>query len=580
MKKLWFALVFILGTLLHYFLIPLNEILKNADSFAYLQMSHFFWDFRSEAFWTGWFGFLYSILIHFWSFFSVDEFLSAQIINLILFNFTGIILYFIWKRYLRSHYLIFFLALFFLSPILLNFNISVLSENLYIPLFLLLFLAILKFYDKPKVSDAIMFWFLLMLLYITRWEAFIYLLAIWLISLIFLLKKYINFSKFILINILLLLSFLFFSFPYILHLNSITWEWWLTNKGSSNLRQAMLRGIDKMDDEWFEQAVWELSKDKLHLKAWFAWWLKYDKLEDNISLKDYISENPSEFFSRWFSNQKKLYFQNMPHIVLWYAVSLYSNENSKFFNNKFLLSFLIIPIIFFFVGIYYLIIDKRNDLLISFFSFFLIASIFFTMFFVLDRYFIIFLPIILIIIVYWIDRLNFNWVFKKRYISKSLDSLSIIKSGIILSILFIYFLWIFSFYNIHKNADEYYSIKKEAWEWLQNNWGSYIKWNVSDFKKWVYDIDILERFPIVTYYSWTKNRWITPYTENIEDIVKYAKFNKIEFLIVDTLDFKKYRPQLHFLLDETKNHNWIIKVKTFKKLYNWENQKVIIYAFR
>ena len=87
------------------------------------------------------------------------------------------------------------------------------------------------------------------------------------------------------------------------------------------------------------------------------------------------------------------------------------------------------------------------------------------------------------------------------------------------------------------------------------------------------DFKILERFPIVTFYSGTKNRYITPYTDKLSDIIEYAKYNEIDILIVDTMDFVTYRPKLSFLLDETKNHPGLIPIKV------WEDRddKVIIY---
>ena len=87
-----------------------------------------------------------------------------------------------------------------------------------------------------------------------------------------------------------------------------------------------------------------------------------------------------------------------------------------------------------------------------------------------------------------------------------------------------------------------------------NNGSTYkIKQNVG---KWVQEhlsiagreIKIMERWPIVTYYSGTKERWLTPYTNNIEDIIIYAKAHQIDYLIADTLDFLTYRPELNNLL--------------------------------
>jgi hypothetical protein len=61
----------------------------------------------------------------------------------------------------------------------------------------------------------------------------------------------------------------------------------------------------------------------------------------------------------------------------------------------------------------------------------------------------------------------------------------------------------------------------------------------------------MERFPVVTYYSGTKERWLTPYTDKLENVVKYAKYNGLDFLVVDSLDFAKYRSDLGFLLTDS-----------------------------
>lgn len=71
-------------------------------------------------------------------------------------------------------------------------------------------------------------------------------------------------------SVLLTLFFGLFISPYVYYLSTITGDIGLTNKGSSNLRQAQLRGIDHMDDIGFERAVAELTDDKQHLIAGFA----------------------------------------------------------------------------------------------------------------------------------------------------------------------------------------------------------------------------------------------------------------------------------------------------------------------
>lgn len=59
----------------------------------------------------------------------------------------------------------------------------------------------------------------------------------------------------------------------------------------------------------------------------------------------------------------------------------------------------------------------------------------------------------------------------------------------------------------------------------------------------------MERFPIVTYYSGSKIRYITPYTDTPQDIYEYARYNNIDYLVVDTMDFQTYRPELRSLLE-------------------------------
>ena len=587
--KILLFLTFITGTLIHIYFMQLNEILKVADSFAYLQMSNYFQNFSIQGFWTGWFGFLYSLPIAGINFFVWNNFLSAQILNIILFNFSGFLLYQIAKPYLIQRYLIILIFLFFLSPILLHFNIAVLSENIYLPIFLLTVLGAQNFIIEPKVSDWIAFGFLIALMYLTRWEAFIYLWAIWLISLFLLsrkenpyniIKNNLSFKSFLGFNIILVLSFLVFVSPYIYHLHTITGEWGLSNKGSSNLRQAILRWKEKMDDEGFEKAVAELTLDSKHLISGFAGGLKYDKPTTWITLKNYILEDKSRFLNNWYDNQIKLYSNNLPNIIAWNARILYSNENSHFFyKNKIFLLSLIIAFSLFFIWIINLYRDKKRDILIILFSFFFIASIFFTLFFTLNRYFIIFIPLFLIVIIYGIQTIDkifsFTWTgFTKKTLDRNKISWhKLLKIFLILNFIGIYSLGLLSYYNSNKENDDFYSIKKEAWEWLEKNSILHSNTNVPK-------LNILERFPIVTYYSWTNKRFITPYTDSLDKLLIYAKFNNIDYLIVDSLDFHTYRPKLKYLLDNKKDFIWLDKIKVFEKEDEQGIQRVIIYKIK
>jgi len=552
MNKIIFTLIFLLWNLIHIRFFWINEVLKNADSFAYLQMSYHIKNFNIEWLWTWWFWFLYSIGIAFFDLFFNNEILSANIFNIVCLNIIWILTYLLGKNILSLKYNFLSLILLFLSPILLNFNIWILSENLYIPLFLILFLWILNFKSNSNITTTLFLSFIVALMYLTRAEAFIYVWSIWIIFIyLWLIKKY-NFKKFLILSITWILWFFIFISPYLFHLYNITGEIWLTNKGTSNLRQAELRWLDKMDNDWFEKAVWELTPDKHHLMAWFAWWLKYDKSYENLSLKKYFLDNPHKIMSRMLDNQKKLYSQNLIRIIWWWASDLYQVEWSRIFYKNILFYLIsLLPILLCLYWIFSLIKNKKYYFLISFLSFYLTASFFFTIFFVLDRYFIIFLPIFIVLISYWLENIKYN--------NKIFHNLLFYSIWIVL--ILIYSLWLLSYYNSNKWLDEYYKVKQIAWEYLKEYHNSKV------------NLKIMERFPIVTYYSWTKQRWITPYTDKLQDIIEYAKYNNLDYLIVDTLDFKKYRQNLIFLLEKKLVNNDISILKEIE--YN--EQKVIIF---
>lgn len=548
-NNIYLILTIVIWSLFHITFWWVNEILKNADSFAYLQMSYHFKNLSLEWFWTWWFWFFYSLLISVFDTltFSLNEYYAALSLNIVLFWVSAILLYRIWKVYLEKKYNLLLIVLFYLSSILLHFNIWILSENIYIPLFLWLVLFLIKNYRTwfKKILNIFFLSLFLAFLYFTRAEAFIY---IWSIILILFFsnckfKKYkiLNFASFVNKSTLLVWFFILIVSPYLVHLHSITWDWGLTNKGSSNLRQAELRWSEKMDDEWFEQAVWELTIDNHHLKSWFVGWLKYDKWEQTKGLKNYLLDAPLDTTYRIFKNQVKLYTKNLPELIIGDAVKLY-------YKSYLFLPILLFPLLLVLYWMYKMFTKKKFEFLIIFSSFFLVASLFFTLFFVLNRYFLIFLPLFMVFLIYWLQELKVQKIAK------------IIGTG---TLLVIYLVWNYVYYNSIKSEDYRNEVKKVAWEYikeLENN-------NPT--------LRIMERFPVVTYYSWTKERWITPYTDKIDNLIEYARFNNIDYLIVDSLDFKTYRPDIKCLLQDNYNNKSLHKISTIQV----NKEKVILYKF-
>lgn len=544
-------IVFLLGSIYHIGFLGLNEVLKVADSFAYLQMSYYLEQLVQQGLGSGWFGFFYSLPIAIVNIFLHHDFLSAKVVNIILLNISAFLLWKISKKILSDIYVFFVVILWFLSPTFLHFNIHILSENIYIPLFLGVFLTSWDLVEKILKSESSIYKevvtiaCLLGLMYLTRAEAFIYIGSIWLLAGYLVIKKTLSLKRFFLLGILFLGTFFIFISPYLIHLHSITWEWGLTNKWASNLRQANLRGIEKMDDAGFERAVAELSEDKKQLIAGFAWWMEYTKPLIDGNIKDYFHKDISWATKRILANQKKLFTQNFPEIFLWKAPQLYFSNDARF-SNVFFLVFSLLPLTILLYGVYKLMREQRI-FFISSLAFFLPALVFFTLFFTLNRYFIIFLPLLLVAFVYGISKMkqSLRWVF-------------------LTNIVWIFLLSTLVYYNTESPKDEYYLLKKEAGLWLQNN-------PVNENR----EVKIMERFPIVTYYSWAKTRFITPYTSDINDIYEYGSYNNLDILVVDTMDFLTYRPELKKYLETTPQDFALLQEFTNTK---W--QKVILYLLQ
>lgn len=539
------------GSFLHFYAINFNNLLTIPDSFSYLQMASYMSDLKLEALWTGWFGFLYSIPIYLSKFWFTDEIFAAQFANLVLINISGLLLFLIAKKYINIYYNTLLILVFFLSSNILHYNIHILSENLFIALFLLLVLLIQTFVDKGITSFPFFIGTTLGAMYLTRWESFIYILSIGIIYLVILLKQYISWNECYKYLISTLIWFSILAGPYIYYLHTITGEWWLTNKGSSNIRQAMMRGTEDMDDAWFEKAVGELTPDKHHLMAWFAGGLKYETpISEGYSFKTLLFKDTKNTLTRFFKNQKKLYSETMPKMILWESLGLFLDKESRFYKNPLFFILLLTPIVLFIYWLFKLFSDDDNLVVLVVVPFFIIASIFFTLFFVLERYFIIFLPFILFTIMYGIEKM-----FEDN------DKVSIPKFLLLWGIIwFGYYLW--TMHYIDTLDVKKYEVKRLAGIWMQDS----IKEK---------DFTVMERFPITTYYSWVKERWLTPYTKDLNDVVEYAKYNGIDYFIVDTLDFKEYRPDLSYLLSEKFEYKWLDFVKKIE--FAWES--VLIYKF-
>lgn len=231
----------------------------------------------------------------------------------------------------------------------------------------------------------------------------------------------------------------------------------------------------------------------------------------------------------------------------------YQNPSFKFHNNKVFFAILLLPLLLILNGVYKMIVNQTSFITIVA-PFFIIASVFFTLFFVIDRYFLIFIPISLLVMVYGVQEFPNKESFRStRYVLFFVILLGIYGFGAQ------------SYFFNHSVDDDKYRLKMEAGVWLNKN----------VCKKEVCSYRIMERFPVVTYYSGTKERWLTPYVDNLGDLLEYASYNNVSYLVVDSEDFETYRPELRFLLDSGRKYKGLKVLKRFEK----GEDVVVLYEF-
>ena len=545
--------VVILSLIYHTFFFQYNTILTEADSFSYIRMAEGLLRLSSDGFGNGWFGFIYSVFLAPFLVVFGSGILAGQIANIFLLVISAYLFYSLAQKMFSTNWSLFALVLFLFHPSFLYYRIHLLAENIYIPIFLALVLAVWKYVEilkSQKDGDdrryylreeekihtwkyyiyPLILWALLWFLYLTRAEGFIYMWSIGLIAWVLLIQKYLSFQQFLRAGGIFFISFFIFISPYLIHLHNLTGEWWLTNKWASNWRQAELRGREHMDDLGFEEAVAGLTDDNTQLIAGFAWGMPYTRPLIEWWFFNSLREDPLPHILRFWKNQVKLYTQNIPEIYFGKSYTLYLSDDRRFHGIPFqvFLILLILPLIAWIIISY----KKYPQFLWIFFVFFLPASIFFTLFFTLNRYFIIFLPFFVVFTTLWISHLQSclkNTLWKYSY-TLPLLFLVVFSANTTLSN--------YNFLNSEREKNAFYTLKKEAWVWIAEN----IE-NTDELK-------ILERFPFVTYYSWARWRFITPYTEDISDIEAFMRYNDIDYLIIDSMDYYTYRPALRQYLEE------------------------------
>jgi hypothetical protein len=550
-----------------------NTILTEADSFSYIRMAEGLLALSSDGFGNGWFGFIYSVFLAIFLPFFESDILAGQVANIFLLALSAYLFYTLSTKILSKNWSLFALILFLFHPSFLYYRIHLLAENIYIPIFLWVILGVWTYINilvenknlewknnllresnniKNIYKLPVLLWILLWLLYLTRAEGFIYIWSIGLIAVYLLIKQYFDLKTFAIAGSIFFISFFIFITPYLIHLNTLTGEWGLTNKWAGNWRQAELRGREHMDDLGFEEAVAGLTADNTQLIAGFAWGMPYTKPQIEGWFISSLRDDPLPHLKRIWENQIKLYTHNIPEIYFWRSFTLYRSNDTRFhwvFFRVFL-AFLLVPLLLWLFVSY----KKYPRFLAVFVAFFIPASLFFTLFFTLNRYFIIFLPFFLICTTLWVVYLQhyLKNIFWKYACIFPLLFLLLFTANTTLSN--------YNFLSLEREKNEFYSLKQEAWLWIAKNLENPL------------ELKILERFPFVTYYSGAKWRYITPYTEDISDIEAFMRHNNIDYLIIDSMDYYTYRPALRQYLEVMPD--WFQLVQEFEN-HIWQKVRIV-----
>jgi len=520
------GLIFILWVSLHIYILQINQIVKTNIWFENIKLINNFKDLSITGVWDFSIWFLYSLLIAPVDIFIKNHLLSSQIINIILLIISWLLLFNLWKKYLHPTYNTLAIILFFISSNIIDYTNNINEINLSITLILLFTLLIHKLLSETSIRSMNIKVHWINVKVTNNKDIIKKSIFVWLglsllfftiqISIVFLISILFILIYFLLIKKLsfkiLLISYSTIILTFLIFISPYIYIWWIKSYTNNNLSL--------------------INSSKIINSSW-----------ENIFLK-----NEKDFFSIIF-----------PRVVLGNIMDSYVDTSFILYNNKIFFIIMLTPILFFIFGIYKLLFDKRvlitekRYLLPIFLSLFILINLLLGLSIFSNNYFIVLLPIIILITCFGAQNI----------ILFEIELLSAIKF-LTISFIFIsiYTQWTIHYFTYNFYNDNKYEIIKEMWLWLKDNKKPNIK--------------IMETLPIVSYYSWGNKTFALPKTDKIEDIILYAKNNKINYLVIDSLLLSKNNPWLKYILEDNYKNNSIEKIKEVKKIW----QKVILYKFK
>lgn len=434
--------------------------------------------------------------------------LAGRLVSVLFGTLLIVPVYFLSKRIYNKKVAIISSILVVFYFVLIQYSIEVLSESMYT---FLLAVGVLIGYIALVEQKNILYLlagFIFGLCYLTRAEGIGYVLVLILMMGIFWLlnQKREAKRKLFICSILLILGLFIVSAPYLVFFHDQTGEWIVGQKGGTNL------GVGEVwlskDPLAFEKLVYGLTEDGMRMKGHPFLVGEMEK----VNRFDYIIHHPKEIAKAYVISAGNEYYRAIPSIfppllILLIGVGLFRGgwTRERFKKEVYMASIVVYPLLLY------------------------------PLFHIESRYL---MPVLPIAIIWsanginelqdWLHQttadLKIDWL-KQRLIFKNLVLVIVLLSLISMTALI-------PFYFYQYQPTEH----KEAGLWMKEN----VPQNPV----------IMAKRPCIAFYA--EGTFIPLPYANYTEMMKYAKYHHVKYIVMDEKETAKVRPQFAFLLDETK----------------------------
>lgn len=300
--------------------------------------------------------------------------------------------------------------------------------------------------------------------------------------------------------LLLVFVFVMLVSPYILFLKDYTGKLTLSGKGNISIILGQISG-DKgyhdaliAPDNLYDRVAFELTEDGTGLRGW--------NRNENLSLKDYVLNDPAAFLSKYAKNilqELKVLLKLLLPILIPLCFSFFTKE---LFKERVRLIFIVYPLILFFVYPMFIIIEKQTLILVVFVIFIAGAGYSDSQLRIKE------------LINYFKIKDNKALRFLERNIKYIIIAVLIISSLVYLR------------YSSFENTSKPEEHEKAGYFLMETARPAYE------------EVNIMGRKPYVSFYSDSRFTML-PYAP-VEDVLDFAKLHKVDYIVIDARSLSEW----------------------------------------